>query len=108
MNWSSWSAGRTWCSQAHGSREDSPDNQPGNGGRRVYFGTLGDLIDSLEGAHAAGQPKERLKTLTHPELPLRGRERVRLGHGEPREPVLPSDQQPVYTLVDGADLGQGV
>ena len=37
-------------------------------GRRVYFGTLGDLIESLEEAHAAGQLKQRLKTLTHPAL----------------------------------------
>ena len=33
-------------------------------GRRVYYGTLTDLIDSLEEAQAAG----RLKTLTHPAL----------------------------------------
>ena len=37
-------------------------------GRRIYFGTLADLIDSLEDAHAAGQLKQRLKTLTHPAL----------------------------------------
>ena len=37
-------------------------------GRRIYFGTLSDLIESLEEAHAAGQLKQRLKTLTHPAL----------------------------------------
>ena len=37
-------------------------------GRRIYFGTLGELIDSLEEAHAAGRLKQRLKTLTHPAL----------------------------------------
>ncbi len=37
-------------------------------GRRVYYGTLGDLIDSLEEAQAAGRLKQRLKTLTHPAL----------------------------------------
>ena len=37
-------------------------------GRRVYFGTLSDLIESLEEAHAAGQLKQRLKTLTYPAL----------------------------------------
>ena len=37
-------------------------------GRRIYFGTLSDLIDSLEEAHAAGRLKQRLKTLMHPAL----------------------------------------
>ena len=37
-------------------------------GRRIYFGTLTDLIDSLEDAHAAGRLKQRLRTLTHPAL----------------------------------------
>ena len=37
-------------------------------GRRIYFGTLSDLIESLEEAHAAGRLKQRLKTLTHPAL----------------------------------------
>ncbi|MCY3943399.1 MAG: ATP-binding protein, partial [Gemmatimonadetes bacterium] len=37
-------------------------------GRRIYFGTLADLIDSLEDAHAAGRLKQRLRTLTHPAL----------------------------------------
>ena len=37
-------------------------------GRRIYFGTLSDLIDSLEEAHAAGRLKQRLKTLKHPAL----------------------------------------
>ena len=37
-------------------------------GRRVYYGTLTDLIDSLEEAQAAGRLNHRLKTLTHPAL----------------------------------------
>ena len=37
-------------------------------GRRICFGTLADLIDSLEDAHAAGRLKQRLRTLTHPAL----------------------------------------
>ena len=37
-------------------------------GRRVYYGTLTDLIDSLEEAEAAGRLNHRLKTLTHPAL----------------------------------------
>jgi DNA replication protein DnaC len=35
-------------------------------GRRVYYGTLADLIESLEEAKAAGRLTHRLKTLTHP------------------------------------------
>ena len=37
-------------------------------GRRVYYGTLTDLIDSLEEAQAAGRLNQRLKTLTYPAL----------------------------------------
>jgi DNA replication protein DnaC len=35
-------------------------------GRRVYYGTLADLITSLEEAEAAGRLQQRLKVLTHP------------------------------------------
>jgi DNA replication protein DnaC len=35
-------------------------------GRRVYYGTLADLIGSLEEAKAAGRLTQRLKILTHP------------------------------------------
>jgi len=37
-------------------------------GRRVYYGTLADLITSLEEAKAAGKFNHRLKTLTYPSL----------------------------------------
>jgi len=37
-------------------------------GRRVYYGTLVDLITSLEEAQAAGQLARRLAVLTHPSL----------------------------------------
>jgi DNA replication protein DnaC len=37
-------------------------------GRRVYYGTLVDLITSLEEAKASGRLVHRLKTLTHPSL----------------------------------------
>jgi DNA replication protein DnaC len=39
-------------------------------GRRVYYGTLADLITSLEEAQAAGRLSQRLKVLTHPALLL--------------------------------------
>lgn len=37
-------------------------------GRRVYYGTLGDLIGSLEEAQTAGRLAQRLKTLVFPSL----------------------------------------
>ncbi len=37
-------------------------------GRRVYYGTLADLISSLEEAEAAGRLTQRLKTLTYPSV----------------------------------------
>jgi len=37
-------------------------------GRRVYYGTLGDLIGSLEDAQQAGRLAQRLKTLVFPAL----------------------------------------
>ena len=37
-------------------------------GRRVYYGTLSDLITSLEEAQTAGKLQQRLKVLTHPAL----------------------------------------
>lgn len=37
-------------------------------GRRVYYGTLSDLITSLEEAQASGLLPQRLKVLTHPSL----------------------------------------
>jgi DNA replication protein DnaC len=37
-------------------------------GRRIYYGSLADLIASLEEAQAAGRLDRRLKTLTHPAL----------------------------------------
>ncbi len=37
-------------------------------GRRVYYGTLAELIRSLEDAQAAGKLMPRMKTLTHPSV----------------------------------------
>ena len=37
-------------------------------GRRVYYGTLAGLIESLTEAKAAGNLSRRLKVLTHPAL----------------------------------------
>ena len=48
----------------------SPAIATAESGRKVYYGTLTDLIDSLEEAQAAGRLNQRLKTLTHPALPV--------------------------------------
>jgi DNA replication protein DnaC len=37
-------------------------------GRRVYYGTLANLVESLEQARAAGQLARRLRVLSHPAL----------------------------------------
>ena len=37
-------------------------------GRRIYYGSLADLIASLEEAQAAGRLDQRLRTLTHPAM----------------------------------------
>ena len=37
-------------------------------GRRVYYGSLRDLIESLQEAEAKGQLRRRLRVLTHPAL----------------------------------------
>lgn len=42
--------------------------QAAQSGRRVYYGTLADLITSLEEAKAAGKLGYRLRMLTHPSL----------------------------------------
>jgi len=39
-------------------------------GRRVYYGTLADLIQSLEEAQASGRLSQRMKTLTFPAVLL--------------------------------------
>ena len=41
-------------------------------GRRVYYGTLADLITSLEEADIAGKLQQRIKVLTHPSLLVGG------------------------------------
>jgi DNA replication protein DnaC len=47
-------------------RQESRDSPRPRSGRRVYYGTLADLITSLEEGQAAGRLQSRLKVLTHP------------------------------------------
>ena len=91
-------------------------------GRKIYFGTLTDLVDSLEEAKAAGRLNRRLKTLTHPALRPRldradveqglrgvGQDPRRRGHGRctarPAAPSVPHRQHPGQQLPNAAPRG---
>ena len=77
-------------------------------GRRVYYGTLTGLIDTLMEARAAGElspaPAGADASCTF------GRRRDRVPTGQPgrRRALLPADQRPARAGVDGADLEQGL
>ena len=76
-------------------------------GRRVYYGTLAGLIESLTEAKAAGNLTRRLRVLTHPALLVVdeiGYLAVNLGR---RRALLPDHQRPPREGVDGADVEQG-
>ena len=73
MSSASLSARRTWCSWVRQelARPNSPSAwrwPPPESGRRVYYGTLAGLIESLTEAKAAGNLSRRLRVLTHPSL----------------------------------------
>ena len=77
-------------------------------GRRVYYGTLAGLIDSLTDARAAGALSRRLRVLTHPALLVVDEQRLPAGQPGRRRALLPADQRPARAGVDGADLEQGL
>ncbi len=58
--------GVTWLKIRLNKTEISLAIAAAQSGRRVYYGTLADLITSLEEAQAAGRLQARLKVLTHP------------------------------------------
>ena len=76
------------------------------GGRRVYYGTLADLIASLEEAQAAGRLQARLKVLTHPAL-LVVDEIGYLPISRTGDALLSADDASLRARVDGADVQQG-
>ena len=49
-------------------RRSASRSAPPQSGRWVYYGTLADLITSLEDAKATGRLGDRLSTLTYPSL----------------------------------------
>ena len=63
-------------------------------GRRVYYGTLAGLIESLMEAKAAGNLSRRLRVLTHPALLVVDEDRLPAGQPGRRRAVLPVDQRP--------------
>ena len=77
-------------------------------GRRVYYGTLAALIESLTEAKAAGNLSRR-PARAHPSRAPGGR-RDRLSAGQPgrRRALLPVDQCTSRARVDGAHLQQGL
>ena len=76
-------------------------------GRRVCYGTLAGLIESLTEAKAAGNLTRRLR-VPHPSGSAGGR-RDRLPAGQPgrRRALLPAHQRPPREGVDCADVEQG-
>ena len=77
-------------------------------GRRVYYGTLVDLITSLEEAQAAGQLRA---PAGGPQVPIAaGRRRDRLLADQPQRcrAVLPAHEPPLRTRIDRADVEQGL
>ena len=77
-------------------------------GRRVYYGTLTDLIDSLEEAQAAGRLNHRLKTLTHPALLVVDEIGYLPVTRSGASPVLPAHQPPLRARFDRGHLEQGL
>ena len=75
-------------------------------GRKIYFGTLTDLVDSLEEAKAAGRLDRRLKILTHPALLIVDE----IGYLPVTQSgaVLPAHQPALRARLDGADVEQGL
>ena len=76
-------------------------------GRRVYYGALAALIESLVEVKTAGNLARRLMVLTHPVVAGGGRDRLPAGHPGRRDPVLPDRQRSPRARLDGADVEQG-
>ena len=77
-------------------------------GRRVYYGTLAGLIESLTEAKAAGNLSRRLRVLTHPALLVVDEIGYLPVNQDGAVPLLPAHQRPARAGVDGADVEQGL
>jgi IstB-like ATP binding protein len=77
-------------------------------GRRVYYGTLADLITSLERSAGRGPsagPSERADASG---APRRRRDRLSADHAHRRDALLSADDASLRACVDSADLQQGL
>ena len=77
-------------------------------GRRVYYGTLAGLIDSLTDARAAGALSRRLRVLTHPALLVVDEIGYLPVSQDGAVLFFQLSQRPARAGVDGADLEQGL
>jgi DNA replication protein DnaC len=73
-------------------------------GRRVYYGTLADLVLSLVEAEHQGKLQERLAFLRQPFLLIV--DEIGYLPVTPSQPILPVGQRPLRAELDGADLQQ--
>lgn len=75
-------------------------------GRRVYYGTLADLITSLEEAQAAGRLQARLKVASRR---TRGRrDRLPADFAHRRDALLPADDPALRARIHDAHVEQGL
>ena len=77
-------------------------------GRRVYYGTLAGLIDSLMDARAAGALSPAAARADASRAARGRRDRRPAGQPGRRRALLPAAQRPARAGVDGADLEQGL
>lgn len=77
-------------------------------GRKVYYGTLTDLIDSLEEAQAArGAPQPPPQGPDPPGAPGRRRDRLPARQPQRRHPLLPARQPALRARLDRVTSNQG-
>ena len=77
-------------------------------GRRVYYGTLAGLIESLTEAKAAGNLSRRLRVLTHPALLVVDEIGYLPVNQDGAVLFFQAHQRPARAGVDGADVEQGL
>jgi Mrp family chromosome partitioning ATPase len=75
-------------------------------GRRIYYGTLADLITSLEDAQQAGHLQHRMKTLGFSVAPGRRRDRLPARVAHRRHALFPTHGEALRTCEHGAHVEQ--
>ena len=77
-------------------------------GRRVYYGTLADLITSVRGGASGRSPAAAAQGAHAPGAVGRRRDRLPAGHAHRGDAFLPVDEPTLRGGLDGADEQQGV